>query len=121
MEEAWIVPDSARPGSANAYVVINNGSATQVILERVTAAGAESSVLLTSSGRQMLQGAAIPMHAELYMLPGGVRIALEGMAERLVAGELVALDLEFRQTSLTVSAKVLSPYSDYPDHHDFQH
>src|SRR5690606_16173747 len=76
VEAAWLRPI---PGDtmSEVFLVVNNTTESPVSLSGVRYAGNKSGMLVSSSG-EPLQSITIPVHAELYMTEGGVRVLIEG-------------------------------------------
>lgn len=120
VEAASLVPGPA--GDAALYLVINNTSPTQITLTSVSSPSADNAVLVRSSGEPLARGAIVPPHAELYMQPNTIHIALSGVLGPLVPGTPfpVILTLD-RGMTAEIAARVLSSEAELPDHHDYQH
>lgn len=120
VEEAWIVPSSATFGSL--YLVINNLSSELVVLKSVSSPLARSMRVVRPSGEEFANGAAIPIHSELYMQPGGVHVTFEAPKAPLEQGQEVPVTVRLSSgKSAEVSAVVLAPGASTPDHHDYEH
>jgi copper(I)-binding protein len=122
IEEAWVKPDPNDPERSEVYLVINNSGRDDVILTEVGSPIATSSRIMRPSGAEMLGGALIPVHSELYMMPGGVYVALEGITVPMRPGSRVPLQLTLSANTLAqVEATVLAEGAAPPDHHDYVH
>ena len=120
VEEAWVIPSGATVASL--YLVINNRGDAQVVLEAVSSPLAQSMRLMRPSGEEFPRGAVIPIHSELYMQPGGVYVALDGLQGPLVEGQVIPLTVRLGSgKSAQLSAVVLAADASPPDHHDYVH
>lgn len=118
VEQAWAVMDSSAK-TAEVYVVINNARMSGVRLEGARSADAVETTLLDSVGRPMPEGAFIPQHAELYMMPGGIHFRLQGLSEGTISALRLTLLIDGGEE--VVDVPILAPGAEPPDHHDFQH
>lgn len=122
IEEAWIVPSADSNAPSSAYLVINNRTALDVVVKAVTSPQIDSARLLRPSGEELTGGATIPSRAELYMMPGGVRLELGKTKSALAPGVSVPLVVQLQDNrTAKVDALVLEPAATPPDHHDYVH
>lgn len=121
VEEAYVVPDADSPGDATVYVVINNRTTTEVVLTGVSSPSADRSILRNGKGEPVANGRiTIPIHSELYMTPGGIRVEMSGA--RMPDNDRFPLVLTLDGSmKATVMARVLSSEAVIPDHHDYVH
>ena len=120
IEEAHIVPGTEQ--NARAFLVINNRSALSITLTEVASPLVEQALLVRSTGTPLPRGASVPAHAELYMQPGTVHIALSGVSADLSLGQTLPLTLTLDDgSSASVAARVIVDEADLPDHHDYKH
>ena len=120
VEEASLVPGPA--GDAALYLVINNTSATQITLTSVSSPSANGAVLVRSNGKPLNGGATVPPHAELYMQPKTIHVALSGVLGPLVAGSRFPVTLTLDGgMSAEITARVVTSEAELPDHHDYKH
>ena len=118
VETAWALPIAETPGRFDAYVVINNRSDSVVTLVAVDSPLAARVRVLSRAGTEI--SPEIPIHAELYMAPGGVSIALDEVV--LDATQSIPIEIVLSGNLRTlVQAPVISPDKSPPDHNDLTH
>ncbi len=117
VEGAWVRPDP-REDVSEVFIVLNNRSDGVTRLVSVGWPGAEPGTIVSPAGNP-LDGLSIPIHSELYMTLGGVRVLAEGAP---AIGSTVPLRIELEGGSfLDVPAAVLAREEPVPDHHDYVH
>lgn len=120
VEEASVVPGPGR--SARAFLVINNRSTDWITLTSITSPLVETITLVRSTGSPLPGGATVPAHAELYMQPNTLYVALAGVSADMSPGQTLPLTLTLRGgLTAGVVARVVADEVSLPDHHDFQH
>lgn len=118
VETAWALPSADTPGRFDAYVVINNRSDSVVTLVAVDSPLAAQVRVLSRVGTEI--SPEIPIHAELFMAPGGVSIALDEVV--LDSAQSIPIEIVLSGNLRTlVHAQVLTPEAPRPDHNDLEH
>jgi copper(I)-binding protein len=121
IEEAYVVLGTQSEPAVGFLVIANDGGFDATLVSVSNRAGG-AGLLISASGKVMVNGALIPIHSELYMTPGGVRLEFGRMAENVSVGDSVVLVARFLDGSeIELNALVLGPEQQVPDHHDFQH
>lgn len=113
VEEAWARFDPT--GVIEVYLVVNNTSAAVAAL-RIDIPGAGNARMVNAAGRTLEPS--IPIHSELYMEPGGVRIVATGVSAASTVPVAVTVGTG---TPVVVVARVLGDGQAVPDHHDYVH
>lgn len=118
LEAAYAVP-TADPLHYDAYLVINNMTNEDIVLTGVQSSLAGKAEFHKGDETPFPEAVRIPLHAELYMKPGGVHVGLSNM---LAVGKMLPLEVEINgRVRADVSATVVMSADDIPDHHDYRH
>jgi copper(I)-binding protein len=101
---AWarIVPGGARTGAV--YFTLRNGSATDDALLEVRTSAAQSASLHESATKdgvatmeELPEGLTVPAQSEVVLKPGAAHIMLLGVTRTLKVGDVLPLQIVFRQ------------------------
>ena len=117
VEAAWVRPI---PGDSmsEVFLVVNNKTSSVVTLTGVRRAGEEAGIFVSPTGGA-LESIGIPIHAELYMTEGGVRVLIPNTAG---AGNTAELQVDvLGGTTATFQAELLDAGAPLPDHHEYPH
>lgn len=118
LEAAYAVP-SSDPRHYDAYFVINNTTNEDITLTGIQSALAGKAEFHKGDETPFPGVVRIPIHAELYMKPGGVHV---GLANMMAVGKVLPLEIEINgRVRASISATVVPRVEDIPDHHDYQH
>ena len=117
VEAAWV---RAIPGDtmSEVFLVVNNTTESPVSVSGVRYAGNNAGMLVSSSG-EALGTITIPVHAELYMTEGGVRVLVEGRFD-VSNAPILQVELSGEPTG-PFRASILEVDQPLPDHHDYVH
>ena len=119
IETAYAVEISGDQRHVDVFIVINNKTGREVLLTSVQSPVAGSAQFHRGSEKPFDRSPAIPDHAELYMLPGGVHVSMTNVG---ALGKVVPLELEIDgKTRVRIDADVVAGTDQIPDHHSFQH
>ena len=114
IESAFALASDQIAGRFDVFLVLNNMRSSDVTLTAVASPVAGAAVFHKGSEKPFAAGVVIPIHSELYMLPGGVHIAL--LDVRDMRENTVPIDLEVDGVRTRIDVQLVKSLDDIPDH-----
>lgn len=108
-------------GTLEAFFVINNRSYREIAINSMSANGLGDIQIVDRSGATVALPLYIPIHSELHIQPGGMRIRISPHQGQIEPGRAILSITIEDMDPVDVRLEYHGANEPLPDHHDFKH